>query len=109
MSVKELVAGEGGWTCVKEVLGWILDTQGRDSHPPPPERNIEELLALVDIPATQHRMGRNDLKHLVGKLYSMHLAVPGSVAHLFHIQHMLNQGELGRAWLSLDFHRELAD
>ena len=26
VSVKKLVAGEGDWTCVKEVLGWILDT-----------------------------------------------------------------------------------
>ena len=25
--VKKLVAGEGVWTCVKEVLGWILDTE----------------------------------------------------------------------------------
>ena len=27
VSVKKLVAGEGDWTCVKEVLGWILDTE----------------------------------------------------------------------------------
>ena len=26
VSVKNIVAGEGGWTCGKEVLGWILDT-----------------------------------------------------------------------------------
>ena len=25
--VKKIVEGEGGWTCVKEVLGWILDTE----------------------------------------------------------------------------------
>ena len=27
VSVQKLVAGEGDWTCVKEVLGWILDTE----------------------------------------------------------------------------------
>ena len=26
-SVEKLVAGEGGWTCVKEVLRCILDTE----------------------------------------------------------------------------------
>ena len=27
VSVKKLVAGEGDWTCVNEVLGWILNTE----------------------------------------------------------------------------------
>ena len=27
VSVKKLLTGEGDWTCVKEVLGWILDTE----------------------------------------------------------------------------------
>ena len=39
----------------------------------------------------------------------MHLAVPGEVAHLFHIQHALNQGVVDRACLSLAFHHELVD
>ena len=39
----------------------------------------------------------------------MHLAVPGLVAHLFHIQHALNQGGLERAWLSPAFHCKLAN
>ena len=25
--VKKLLAGEGDWKCVKEVLGWIIDTE----------------------------------------------------------------------------------
>ena len=92
------MTGEGGWTCVKEFLGWILDTEAGTVTLP--ERKFEELLALVDIPATQHRMGRKDLERLVGKLCSMHLAVPVAVAHLFHIQCALNQGGVDRAWLS---------
>ena len=56
VSVKKLVAGEGDWTCVKEVLGWILDTEAGTVTLP--ERKLEELLTLVVIPPTQRRMGR---------------------------------------------------
>ena len=101
VSVKNLVAGEGDCTCVKEVLRWILDTEaGKVTLP---ERKLKELLTLVGIPATQRRMGRKDLERLVGKLRSMHLSVPGAVAHLFHIQRALNQGGVDRAWLLPDF------
>ena len=92
---------------MKEVLGWILNTKAGTVTLP--ERKLEELLTLVNIPPTQHRMGRKDLERLVGKLCSMHLAVPGAVAHLFHIQRALNQGGVDQAWLWPDFHRELAD
>ena len=61
--VKEIVAREGGWTCVKEVLGWILDIEAGTFTLL--ERNLEELLTLVGIPATKRRMGRKDLEHLV--------------------------------------------
>ena len=105
-SVKKLVAGEGGWTCVKEVMGWILETE--TGKVTPPESKLTELLTLVDIPATQRKMGRKDLECLVGKVRSMHLAVPGAVAHLFHIQRALNQEGKERAWLSPAFHRKLA-
>ena len=98
MSVKKLVAGEGGWTCVKEVLGWILDTEAGTVTLP--ERKLEEILTLVDIPATQGRMGRKDLEHRVCKLCYVRLAVPGVVAYLFHIQRALNQGGwTGRGYL----------
>ena len=63
----------------------------------------------MEIPATQRRMGRKYLERLVGKLRSMHLTVPGVVGGLFHIQRVLNQGGVDRAWISLDFHRKLAD
>ena len=39
----------------------------------------------------------------------MHLAVPGAVAHLYHIQCVLAQVGADRAWLSPYFHREIAD
>ena len=52
-------------------------------------------------------MGRNKLEHLVGKLLSMHLAVPGAVAHLYHIQRPLEQVGGGNAWLLSYFHWEI--
>ena len=38
----------------------------------------------------------------------MHLAVPGLVARLFHIQGALNQGGVYRAWIFLAFYLDLA-
>ena len=106
VSAKELVVGEGDWTCVKEVLGWIIDTEAGAVNLP--ERKLEEILTLADIPATQRRMGRKELERLFGKFRSMNLAVPGAVAHLFHIQRALNQGGVDQVWISPPFHRELA-
>ena len=63
----------------------------------------------MNIPITQRRMGRKDLERLVAKLRSMHLAVPGAVSHLFHIQRALNQVVVDQAWLSPAFHINLAD
>ena len=54
-------------------------------------------------------MGLKDLERLVGLLYYMHRAVPGLVAHLFHIQHALTQGGVYREWLSPDFQHRIAD
>ena len=68
-------------------MGWNIDTEAVPVGLP--ERNLQEILTLVDIPATQHRIARKDLERLVGKLCSMHLAVPGAVAHLYHIQRAL--------------------
>ena len=54
-------------------------------------------------------MGRKELERLVGKLRSVHLAVPGAVAHLYHIQRALAQAGTDRAWLSPALHCEIAD
>ena len=55
VSMKKLLAGEDDCTCVKEVLGRILDTEAGTVTLP--EMNLEELLTLVDIPPTQRKMG----------------------------------------------------
>ena len=62
--------------------------------------NLQELLSLVEIPTMQHCMGQKDLERLEMKLCYLHLAVPGSMAHLYHIQCDLDQGDVEWAWLS---------
>ena len=90
MSVKNLLAGEGGWACIKEVLGWIIDTKAGTVALP--DRKIQKLRNLLAIPTTQRRMSRNNLERLIGKLRSMHLALPGAVANLYHLQRALAHG-----------------
>ena len=63
---------------------------GRYGHLP--GEKLWELLTLVEIPETQCQMVWKYLEHLVGKLLYMHLAVPGVVACLLHIQCDLIQG-----------------
>ena len=102
VSVKKMTADEGDWNCKKEVLGWRIDTE--ESMVALTERKHLDLLQLLAILATQHQMGRKELECLVGKIRSMHLTVTGAVAHLYHIQRALTQGEKYRAWLSTEFH-----
>ena len=90
MSIKILLVGEGKWTCVKEVLGWTLDMEA--GVVTLTEQKIRELLTLLDIPAAHFWMVWKDLERLVRNIYSMHLAVPGAMDHLFHIQRDLTQG-----------------
>ena len=83
VSENKILGGEGDWACVKEVIRWIVNTKAETVALP--ERNIQELRNLLAIPTNQRGMGRKDLERLVGRLLSMHLAVPGVVAHLYHI------------------------
>ena len=53
--MKKLKAGEGDWTCVKEVLGWKIDTEAGTVALP--ERKIQYLNQLLSISATQQRIG----------------------------------------------------
>ena len=83
------MAGEGDWECVREVLGWTINSEAGTVVLP--ERKLQELQDLLEIPTSQRRMGRKGLERLVSKLHSMHLAVPGAVEHLYHIQRALSQ------------------
>ena len=81
--VKKLLAGEGDWEYIKEVLGWIINTEAGTVVLP--ERKLQELRDLLDILTSKRCIGRQELELLVVKLRLMRLAVPGAVAHLYHI------------------------
>ena len=59
VSAKKLLAGEGDWECVKEVLEFIIVIE--DGTVALPERELQELRYLLAIPISQRRMGRKDL------------------------------------------------
>ena len=107
VSIKKLLAGEGDWTCVKEVLGWTIYTEAVTVALL--KCKLRKLLTLVDIPAMHHHMGRKELERLVGKLHSMHLSVPGLVEHFYHIQCVLSQRGVYRSWMLLAFHCDITD
>ena len=64
--VKNILVREGDWECVKEVIWCIIDTKAGTIALP--ERKLQELQDLLDIPTTQQRMESKDLESLVGKL-----------------------------------------
>ena len=103
VSVNNLMAGEGNWTRKKEVLEWRINMEaGMVALPDQKHLELLQLLAIADM---QRWMGQMVLERLVGKLHSLHLAVPGAVAHLYHIQSALTQGGKDSSWLSADFRR----
>ena len=106
ISLKKARAGDGNWQTSKEILGWIIDSNtGTISLS---EKRIQDLDMLLRIPASQHRMSRKKLERLIGKLRSMHLAIPGAIGHFYHIQMALTKANRRTAYLSKDFHNDIA-
>ena len=102
---KHFWTGEGDWTYAKEVLGWKIDTE--DGMVALSKQKTQEITQLLAIPAMQRHIVRKELERLVGKLLYMYLAMPGAVAHIYHIQSTLKQGGEDRAWLPSDFSKTL--
>ena len=72
-------------------------------------KRIADLNTLLDLPPpAQHQMSQRKLKRLIGKLRSMHLAIPGAIYHFYHIQMALAKVNCRTAYLSKDFHRDVA-
>ena len=80
VSIKKLLAREGDWNRVKEVLGCTVNMESVKVALK--ERKLQELLTLLYLPDIQLGIVRNDLEYLIGKLIFMHLAVTGGVTHL---------------------------
>ena len=106
ISLKKAKAGDGDWDVTKEILGWVVNSAtGTISLSQKRRADLETLLA---IPSTQHRMSRKKLERLIGKLRSMHLAIPGAIGHFYHIQMALTKANRRTAYLSKGFHQDIA-
>ena len=55
------------------------------------ERKLQDLLTCMDLTASQRHITRKYMEFLIGKLHSVHLIVPGAVAHIYHIHLDLTQ------------------
>ena len=99
MRAKKLKVGEGDWTCMKEFLGWKVNTESSTVYLP--KRKLEKLTQMSAILSTQCHIGQKDLEQFC----SMLLALPGVIAHLYHIQRAMTQGGEDRAWLLPYFHQ----
>jgi hypothetical protein len=76
VSIKKLLEGDGSWSTIKLVLGWILDTESLTICLP--SHCVEHLWEILDkIPPTQHQISIKKWHKVLGELRSMSLALPG--------------------------------
>ena len=108
VSLKKALQGDGDWKTTKEILGWIVNTDEGTLIISPKRK--EELGTLLDIPPLQRRMSTKKLERLIGKLRSMHLAVPGTVGHFYNLQQSLtaaHHAHQATAYVTKGFHSDL--
>ena len=75
----------------------------------PPKRKAE-LGTLLNIPPSQCRISTKKLERLIGKLRSMHLAIPGAVGHFYNLQQSLtaaHHAHRSTAYVTSGFHSNL--
>ena len=71
---------------------------------------MAELGTLLEIPPSQRRISTKKLERLIGKLRSVHLAVPGEVGHLYNLQQSLTAAHHAHpdtAYVTTGFHSDL--
>lgn len=105
VSLKNALAGDGDWNQVKEIIGWIVDTRIFTLRLS--QKRIDNLLLKLNIPSTQRKIRRKRLEVLIGKLISMHLAIPCAISHFYFLQQALTKTTPKLASLSNNFHSEI--
>ena len=79
--LKKLRKGDCIWCTVKEILGWVINTMNLTIHLP--QRHVERLgKILTSILVQQKQTSVKKWHKVLGKLWSMSLAMPGA-QHLF--------------------------
>ena len=77
----------------KEMLRWILNSEAGTFQLP--SRRLKDLKALLYTSPTRRRIEVPKLRSLIGKLWSMHLVVPGAIGNFFYIQEALTKAVTG--------------
>ena len=73
VSVKKLREGDGSWSTIKSVLGWIIDSEAITISLSP--HRVARLKEILDeIPSTQRRISVKKWHKILGELRSMSLA-----------------------------------
>ena len=107
VSVKKLLQGDGCWSTLKTILGWIVDTlAGTVSLPPHRSDRLHQLLSTY--PRHRKRVSAAEWHKLVGELRSMALGLPGASSCFSFLQHAFKSGKL-RLRLNTAIHDQLDD
>jgi hypothetical protein len=108
ISTDKLEKGDGAWTTVKKLLGWVIDSVNMTITLP--ERRLARLEELLSsLPPTRKRISVKTWHQLLGELRSMSLALPGSSGLFGHLQDALNHREGNRLRLTRAFHDSVDD
>ena len=105
VSLKKALAGDGDWNQVKEILGWIVDTRLGTLRLS--QKRVSDLLHQLNIAPSRRKIRRKQLEILIGKLRSMHLAIPGAIGHFYYLQQALTKATPKLAYMSNGFHKEI--
>ena len=69
-----------------------------------PGKRIADLRSQLYIPATQQKIRRKKLEILIGKLRSMHLAVPSAIGYFSYLRQALTKALDKLAYMLNNFH-----
>ena len=107
ISVKKLRKGDGSWSTLKVVLGWLLDTIHHTISLPP--HRAQRLLHIFDELRDRHRVSVKKWHRVLGELRSMVLAIPGGKGLFSTLQHGLKFSDKHRVRLSPSIRSHLDD
>ena len=103
VSFEKAQKGDGDWAAEKEILGWIINSEKGTFQLP--HCRLKELKSLLAIYPSQQQLPVSKIRSLIGKVRSMHLAVPGAIGHLLYIQEALTkEGTASQANISKAFY-----
>ncbi|CAJ1945366.1 unnamed protein product [Cylindrotheca closterium] len=107
-SVKKLKKGDGNWSTLKTVLGWVFDTLAQTITLP--QRRQERLDAiLANISPTQRRISVKLWHKFLGELRSMVIGIPGARGLFSTLQHAFQTESKKRLRLAKNEHHFIND